>query len=1124
MAAQPPLGPSSTPWARLAVALAALGPPALVGAGLWPDVRTHPVLSGLALLGYWIVLAVVEFLRQVGKAVQDKWVQRVADLVDATVTDRLARTRRTYLKQLAASIRYIDVRGLTTIGEYALELRQVYVDVSLVPRAVHETLREPLAGTSKGEPPQEPLAGTVAAGTSREPSARTVTADQRRSLRSFLDADRTGVFAVIGAPGSGKTTLLRRTTLDLCRPRRGDLPILLYLRDHIQAILDDPDVTLGAIAAGQPWLKGRIPATWFERSLQKGRCRVMLDGLDEVAKEEDRKAVVRWMSGQTIRYSGNTFVVTSRPHGYHENPLNDATVLQVRRFTPEQISAFLHGWYLAIDQRSTGETGPETRARARNHADDLLERLRKKPALYDLAANPLLLTMIANVHRYRSALPGSRAGLYGEMCEVLLHRRQDSKGLADQGTGLRGEQKERVVRELALTMMLRGVKDISVEGARQAIGPALARVSPDVTPEAFLAETEKSGLIIERESGILAFAHLTLQEYLAATEIKQEKHASLLAKRVDDPAWRETILLWSATADASPVVESCLTSGTVRALALAFDCADEARELSPDLRDRLESLLSSPTSESADAKDHSRLITAIKVNRALRDVIRMQEGTALCAHPVPTDLYRLFVEDAYAISPHHPPEHMATGGWPSPETPITGLWPNDVTRFVDWLNSLSADGSTYRLPTTAELSDPAIRVVADLTRSRAWAEDGGDTILFGTEASHGSFAYDASEEAAIRRLTEMPLFAYERIGPFLLTATVLTLLGTAKDLRTMRLSTVEHQFAVHLSPLLAYSLHAHDVVRQVIIERELVHLNARTEFQDMGFELRLTAIRARMLNDEASTTTDPGIKKIRQLVKRLHIDQTRPADERIKTIDRTFGHVLREVGGLVHENCPLLALTTDGTEGKSLHRDYRRLLRAAHELADQIMTKGESHPLRAGDGEGPGHRLLLLGSATLCLTWWLGTSPDRHPVWQWVPKNLDDLPTTAVRRFMPGHNPMDTVPGDLPGLLLSALVDVRGKLESRPGFALVPMLNQLVTDIVAVLQPMADRRAPYDKDLVRAARIGALAAALLVALGVADTDPVAITPFMEAVHVLATFECRASGSITPRDVLLLVRG
>jgi hypothetical protein len=37
--------------------------------------------------------------------------------------------------------------------------------------------------------------------------------------------------------------------------------------------------------------------------------------------------------------------------------------------------------------------------------------------------------MIATVHRYRGALPGSRVDLYGEICQVMLWRRQEAKNL-----------------------------------------------------------------------------------------------------------------------------------------------------------------------------------------------------------------------------------------------------------------------------------------------------------------------------------------------------------------------------------------------------------------------------------------------------------------------------------------------------------------------------------------------------------------------------------------------------------------------------------------------------------------------------------------------------------------------
>src|ERR1700743_3322701 len=69
--------------------------------------------------------------------------------------------------------------------------------------------------------------------------------------------------------------------------------------------------------------------------------------------------------------------------------------------------------------------------RARESAARLTALLRETPALQDLAVNPLLLTMIATAHRYRGALPGSRADLYGEICQVLLSRRGQAKGLPE---------------------------------------------------------------------------------------------------------------------------------------------------------------------------------------------------------------------------------------------------------------------------------------------------------------------------------------------------------------------------------------------------------------------------------------------------------------------------------------------------------------------------------------------------------------------------------------------------------------------------------------------------------------------------------------------------------------------
>ncbi|MGW4643040.1 NACHT domain-containing protein [Sphaerisporangium sp. NPDC004334] len=619
-----------------------------------------------------------------------------------------------YLRQVRASVSYMETLGVATQSEFMLRTRQVYVDVSLMPKPTHDTAREPYVGAVPARP--HAVAG------------------ERRTLESFLAAGHGGgrVLAVIGGPGSGKTTLVRTTTLNLSTRRwrfwrRGPLPVLLYLRDHAGALLAAQPPGLAEVATSAGWLAGRIPAAWLERRLDRGGCVVLLDGLDEVADEDDRIRAVAWIRRQIDRHPRNRYVVTSRPHGYLSNPLPSAEVLQVRRFTHEQITRYLHGWYHAIESRAAGVAGPAVKEIAAGKADELLARLRAAPGLYDLAANPLLLTMIANVHRYRGQLPAGRAALYAEMCDVLLHRRQEARNQTD-ATGLGGKQKEHVVRHLALAMMCDRVRDMAAVDACEAISAALCQVAETVPPEVFLEEARKSGLLVEREHGRYAFAHLTLQEYLAAARVGQQD-AGPLPGHVDDPWWRETILLWSANADASPVIEACLTAGTVRALALAFDCAEQALQVDRGVRGRLESLLDGGDAD--QDQDRRRLLAGVKAARSLREVIWLDENTAVCARPVSRDLYDMFLRDTGVRGDTW---YGAGGTAPSGaagDGPAVGVLAGHAHLFVGWLNALLGGDVTYRLPTREEMSDPALSLVSGVSGHTVWARAPGDAEALG---------------------------------------------------------------------------------------------------------------------------------------------------------------------------------------------------------------------------------------------------------------------------------------------------------------------------------------------------------------------------------------------------------
>lgn len=217
-------------------------------------------------------------------------------------------------------------------------------------------------------------------------------------------------------------------------------------------------------------------------------------------RQEDRTSVAGWVERQMHQYPANDYVITSRPHGYRSGN-RGATVLQVRGFITAQTTRFIQGWYLAAERHGTGTDDEDVAQRARSAADDLLKRLDGTPALYDLAANPLLLTMIANVHRYRGALPGSRVERYDEICQVMLWRRQVSKKLDMQ---LAGGKKEALLRALGYTMMQRRIRDLPRADVCAEISPHLRRLPGAVTAEDFLADVVSNGLLLERESGCTA--------------------------------------------------------------------------------------------------------------------------------------------------------------------------------------------------------------------------------------------------------------------------------------------------------------------------------------------------------------------------------------------------------------------------------------------------------------------------------------------------------------------------------------------------------------------------------------------------------------------------------------------
>jgi hypothetical protein len=640
-------------------------------------VAGHPVLGAALLVACEALVVVGTVAGDVAAELRKRWTDRLVDWIDAAVGRRLAGFDRVYRDKMLSTLRFIDSKGLPTKGFFTPELDEVYVDVKVAPSDPHKVRSDLLA-----QAPAE--------------------VEQRRQVSEFLDQPSPQILAVVGAPGSGKTTLLRHTAKEVfARPRgrRRTVPVLLYLRDHVPQIVQDPDVELPALIRLAVARQGiQDPQGWFAGRLQAGRCLVLFDGLDEVAREKDRRVIAEWVDAQVTRYAKNDFVITSRPAGYRTAEITNAKVLQVCNFNSEQVTRFVRRWYLALENASTKADEDTIRERAREAATDLLDRLDRAPALYELTVNPLLLTMIANVHHHRGALPGSRVDLYSEICQAMLWRRQQAKKLRED---VSGEKKEALLRRLAFTMMEREVRDLPRSDVLALVKPALRRLSRELTADDFLADVSSNGLIVERESGLYSFAHLTFQEYLAASHIRDRGLASVLARHVDNVWWRETTLMYAARSDADEIVLACLDSASAPALSLAFDCVDQNSDLDPDLRDQLDELLGTAFAPDTD-QEQRRLMTAVVVLRHLRQLARTDAGL-VCARPITNRIYRLFLQDTGfpepdGFDPARPDDDLVVG--------VRGA---DAMMFAQWASAITENKTVYRLVTRIQLEHMDVR-------------------------------------------------------------------------------------------------------------------------------------------------------------------------------------------------------------------------------------------------------------------------------------------------------------------------------------------------------------------------------------------------------------------------------
>ncbi len=1057
-------------WLALAVS------PAVVIGVWWDAVLNHPVLAAVLLGFYESAVAVPLFAGKIVAGLRERRPEQIVNRLDRALPQWISGFGRRYREFMLDSLRVIDLESLATADFYTPELDDVFVEVNLA-------LEDP-DQASGGLPAIFP-------------------AEVRHSLRDFLDRPQPVVLAVIGAPGSGKTILLRHAARQLCRVpqgRRRTVPILLYLRDHLTTIASTPGATLPELVRGTLGRYGpHEPEQWFERRLHNGACLVLLDGLDE-ARPEDHRSVADWVERQIRRYPKNDYVITARPQGYLTARIDGAAVLQVRNFTDQQVIRFLKSWYLAVERHSTGGAGEDVRLRAESAADDLLTRLTGAPALYELTANPLLLTMIATVHRYRGALPGSRVDLYGEICHVMLWRRQEAKKLP---IALDGDTREVLLRGLAFAMMQRQVRELSRAEVLAEIGPALHRVSRELTAEEFLTDIACNGLLVERESGVYSFAHPSFQEHLAAGHIRDKGLINVLVDAIGDVRWRETTLLYIARSDADPIVRACLATTDITALSLAFDCAEQGSELAPELRDHLDGLRAAAYSADTDP-ERRRLVTGVLLTRHLRHLIRTGNGGRVCARPITTGLYTLYRQDTQDLGPER-----HTHSESSVEEPITGVSGRDAAAFVCWVNSITSSDTVYRLPSRMEIKDSVLSQV--FTPSKPGMPP--PTVWLEPDHQHGRSELFLPAGTDHPHLIDKATLVSHVKDDIPRSITTLIRLLLLRSIITIRV------FARHLAPNRDHNRDralTRDLARALNRALDHDHGRALTHALALDFDRDLAPAPGLGPDPDRALNLDPDLDP--ELDRALNLDL---ALERDRDLDLTRALALaRDLDrGLDLTHDFTRDLTRAGDLARDLARDLDRALdltRALDIALDRILDRARDIPgardvTRARDLEDLRARFMgnALGHAlTRALRRY--TPEASWPV-EFAQELISETGIAKTARYI-------VSPDTLADKVRSGRQDLANLLGPTDSAASPPWARQVAINLQETALPIFTRQQPLTRDTATTIRLAALC--LAAEADVRKANQLGDT-FREIAAGVTLLERRATGKAVPTETIML---
>jgi len=424
---------------------------------------------------------------------------------------------------------------------------------------------------------------------------------------SALNAvNRHNRLVVLGGPGSGKSTFVKYLTLCLSGDRLdpsqsgswinalksddavwshghlipirialGELPLNEMLTGK-KLVKRDEDFISWLLKSTLRMLDAEGFSKLLPGYLQRGDVIIFFDGLDEVVDKNARQRIADGITDFAEKFPKCRYMVTCRTASYPRSELEAVKmpwmvrgfhVVTLGTLDDKRIRSFIGHWFAEL-----GRIGRFNESVGRNKAGNLESALGTRPELRRIAANPLLLTVMAIVHDHYGELPDTKVALYQQCTDLLLWRWEAVKHgsrLAEELQNLdifislnlqrivKPRDIERILYKVVFNAHSQIRNDelalINANILKEEIGQLLidAGIAPPQAYEKAIEFVdvyirERVGLLDEVQEGVFVAIHRSFQEYLAARHLCSQRDFSKLAVslvRGGYDQWREVFLM-----------------------------------------------------------------------------------------------------------------------------------------------------------------------------------------------------------------------------------------------------------------------------------------------------------------------------------------------------------------------------------------------------------------------------------------------------------------------------------------------------------------------------------------------------------------------------------------------------